>query len=743
MAKILTEIVTKIYKLLIAFLLLHVSHAQSQDADSLLSQLPLMPDNAEKLACLESICKQHVSVDTVFKYSRVELDLACKLDSASYQACAYDNLSWACHCQSAFDESARCRLNAIEIWDSLGNEGRLAFSYMNYATTLMTMKNDLLASDNYKTSLEIFIRLNDSLHVARVFQYLGLLNINNKNYDNAEDYYRKSLNINRLCHDNERMAYDYSGLAHIAIGRFHNQGDTSRALIDKSKHLALHAYDIAARDENHACMLSVIAQICDVYLAESELRPSQASALLDSCYRYYRDGIGMEKRYGYDFSHVDLQVIYIDYLIRRGDSAKAYREIKRTEEFILAQDDGEANLPLLYQSYIDYYVSVGNFAKAYEFAEKKYVDLESETDQINQSKLLQTKYQAEYSLKMRERMQAERERELMYLAKEDSQKQKMLLYVVALSLMAMLMSIILINSLKRKLLNRQLDAKNHQLESIQARLMAQNKLITSANRNMMSSIRYAKHIQEVAMPNKKMMESIFGECLIIYRPRDIVSGDFYWATEVGRYKVFAVADCTGHGVPGAFLSMLGISMLNDMVATINMNSSDISASMMLNTMRTNIRKALRQSTDDYTNQDGMDIALCLFDINSECLQYAGAFRPLLLIRNNEAIQYDADRMPIGAYMQLNKPFSNNIIDIEHGDVVYLYTDGITDQFNADDDPQKFTAPRLRDLILKNHELPFSNQQLIYEQKIDNWRTSPKTHQVIHQTDDMLMLAIRF
>lgn len=716
----------------------------AQNADSVLAALAAMPDGVKKLESLEYVGKNHVSVDTVIKYSQLELALAQKLDSARYVAFANDNLAWAWHCKLDFSKSMKCRLEAIDMWDSLGFKNNLAFSYMNYATALLSSGNSILADEYYKNSLEIFSQLADTAHIARVLQYLGLLSLDNMLYDDSEDYYRKSLKLNLQTNDTRGIALDYSGLADIAIAKLRQQDiGTSTDLLQYAKNMALAAYKFALQTDDNSCKLTVLPKLCEVYIAESKINSQRSEELLDSCLYYYRKGIEIENEYGYDFAHIYLQTSYISYLILKKDFAMARQILKQTESEILSYDDDVTNLPMLYQANIDYNVATGNYLKAFEYSEKKYKDLLLENGKNNQSKLLQTKYQTEYSLKMKERIQAERERELWHQAREDSQRQVAIIFIAAFLLMSVLAIIIFVNSLRRKHLNRQLDAKNHQLESVQSRLFAQNKIINQANKNITSSIRYARHIQEVAMPSKEMMNAIFGDCLIIYRPRDIVSGDFYWATEVGRYKAFAVADCTGHGVPGAFLSMLGISMLSDMVATMNMNTSNISASMLLNLLRTNFRKALRQSFDDYTNQDGMDIAFCLFDIRTRCLQYAGAFRPLLLVRNNEIVQYDADRMPIGAFMQLNKPFSNNIIDIEDGDVIYLYTDGITDQFNTDDDPLKFTAPRLRKLILENHHLAFSQQQIIYEQKIDSWRTSPKTHQVIHQNDDMLMLGIRF
>lgn len=184
-------------------------------------------------------------------------------------------------------------------------------------------------------------------------------------------------------------------------------------------------------------------------------------------------------------------------------------------------------------------------------------------------------------------------------------------------------------------------------------------------------------------------------------------------------------------------------MLNDLIASTNMHAPEVSPARLLNSLRLKMRESLRQKADDYTNQDGMDIALCVYDTQAKCLQYAGAFRPLLLLRRGQLIQYDADRMPIGTQMNVDKPFTNNLIDIETDDVVYLYTDGITDQFGADEDASKFTAPRLRELIMANRRLSLLQQKIAIEIAIDGWRTSPQTGEMVHQTDDMLLVGVKF
>ena len=741
--KLLSHKITAKILTIIALLILPIN-LFAQDADSLLLVVRILPDGVEKVKTIDNMCHIHPNIDTVSKYAQVEFDLAQKLGLYDYKAAAHDNQSWACHGKRDYVGAMNHRMTAIQIWDSLGRESDLAFSCMNYATTLMSIKSYILADEYYQKSFEIYSRIGDSARMGQVCQYLGILNIGNMAYDNADDFYQLALDIDLKINNQRGVAYDYSGLGNASLERFHNYyNDTNINILRKSKQLMLKSFHIADSISDISGQLYSVPKLSEIYIYESKLDVSRSRQMLDSSLFFYKLGTQISNDYGYDFAYVDLQDAYIKYLMQKKLYGKAQGVIDQTIKTILSLPGGEERMTSLYQTLIDYNLAIGNYSEAFRYSNLQYSDLLAENSKNNQYKLTQTKFVTEYSAKIRERMMEERERELTHKIREITQHRIIIVTLVGLGLVSVLAVLFLISTIKRKRMNAMLDAKNQQLANAQQNLLQQNKLINEANHKIISGIRYARHIQDVAMPNSDLMNNIFGECFVIFRPRDIVSGDFYWATQIGRYKALAVADCTGHGVPGALLSILGISMLNDLVASSNMHAPEVSPARLLNTLRTKIRESLRQKVDDYTNQDGMDIAMCIYDTQAKCLQYAGAFRPLLLMRRGELIQYEADRMPIGTQMNVDKPFTNNIIDIEDDDIVYLYTDGITDQFNAAEDALKFTAPRLRELIMANSHLPFIQQRIAIETAIDEWRTSPQTGEMIHQTDDMLLVGVKF
>ena len=194
--------------------------------------------------------------------------------------------------------------------------------------------------------------------------------------------------------------------------------------------------------------------------------------------------------------------------------------------------------------------------------------------------------------------------------------------------------------------------------------------ISAKNKSITDSIEYASRIQTAILPSQEYAQEILPEHFILFRPRDIVSGDFYWITQKDNLLVVIAADCTGHGVPGAFMSMLGVSFLNEIV-----NRHEIrSANIILNNLRSDIKKTLGQEGKEGEAKDGMDIALCIVDTENMKMQFAGAYNPLYLFRNNELIETKADRMPIGIYIKEKDSFTNHEIDLQKDDVFYIFSD---------------------------------------------------------------------
>jgi len=259
--------------------------------------------------------------------------------------------------------------------------------------------------------------------------------------------------------------------------------------------------------------------------------------------------------------------------------------------------------------------------------------------------------------------------------------------------------------------------------------------VESQKKEITDSIQYALRIQTILLPEESSINEILNDYFILFRPRDIVSGDFYWVNAKLNKTVVVVADCTGHGVPGAFMSLLGITFLNSIV-----RDDNLQADMVLNQMREQVITSLRQTGKELENKDGMDLAMCIIDWENSRIEYAGANISLLLLRKTEDNPHEmteirADRMPIGIYEQVVNDFTRHTIPIMPGDAIYMLTDGYCDQFGGPE-LKKFKKKNLIKLLSEIHKLSMTEQRKRLKRNLDKWRGD------LPQVDDILMLGIK-
>ncbi|MFC2138983.1 SpoIIE family protein phosphatase [Bacteroidota bacterium] len=285
----------------------------------------------------------------------------------------------------------------------------------------------------------------------------------------------------------------------------------------------------------------------------------------------------------------------------------------------------------------------------------------------------------------------------------------------------------------------EIEAQRDALEDQRNMLADKNKKLESAykeieqqKKNITDSIHYAKRIQNAILPNDEEFERLLPDYFLIYRPKDIVSGDFYWLEHNGNNIMVAAVDCTGHGVPGAFMSIVGHNQLNYAVNSKNI----VKPSEILNELNYGVTHTLKQSAGVRAVRDGMDIALCTFDKKFKKVEFAGAYNPLLLIRDNELIQIKGDKFPIGAFLdeELNK-FANNEMDLKKGDMLYIFSDGYVDQFGGDTG-RKFLIKHFKDLLLEIHQKPLEDQKTHLLETLEAWKKG------YPQIDDILIIGIK-
>ncbi len=256
--------------------------------------------------------------------------------------------------------------------------------------------------------------------------------------------------------------------------------------------------------------------------------------------------------------------------------------------------------------------------------------------------------------------------------------------------------------------------------------------IETHNKNLTISINYAERIQTAMFPSNCVLSPLLFEYFILFRPLDIVSGDFYWFKKTNNSIYVAAADCTGHGVPGAFMSVLGLSYLNELVN----NTSRISANEVLTKLRDHIIKTLQQKNTSKSARDGMEMALFILDLETNNLQFAGARRPLYLIRDSQLTELPPDKMPLGIYDEGKNSFTNKNIGFRKNDIVYLFSDGYVDQMGGPE-RKTFKTKKLKELLLENCHLTMNEQKKVLETSLEEWKMG------LEQIDDIMVIGIKF
>jgi len=274
-------------------------------------------------------------------------------------------------------------------------------------------------------------------------------------------------------------------------------------------------------------------------------------------------------------------------------------------------------------------------------------------------------------------------------------------------------------------------AQNDELEKQRNAIKVQHDLIATINKDVNDSIRYAQRIQNAAMSKGEIDKLTISEHFILFIPRDIVSGDFYWYHDFEDNLIIAAVDCTGHGVPGAFMSMMGITFLNEIV----LDKKVKDAGLILDQMRKNVIHALDQNYGNGGSSDGMDMVVCVINKTDRTLQFAGAFNPMICIRNGELFEIKGDRMPIGIYGKMKEHFTNHYMNLEQNDVIYFFSDGFADQFGGSKS-RKFMIKNFRNLLLEIEGIPMESQKVILKETIQNWQGN---HQ---QVDDILVIGLK-
>jgi serine phosphatase RsbU (regulator of sigma subunit) len=442
--------------------------------------------------------------------------------------------------------------------------------------------------------------------------------------------------------------------------------------------------------------------------------------IYDSCEIYLLRGLDMRTQFSDELGIASSEAALGNLYVKLNQPAKAITYLDKART--LAEKNGALEILsriYIYSSWA--YSALGKYKEAYDNS-KKYIDVSDsllKQENLKQSEEMKAKYESvKQEEEIKDMQNEKRASELKVAADEAKQKQKRYVLIAV----ALIGIIIGANALLRQRANKK------------SRLVLEKAYseIETKNKNITDSIRYAQRIQQSILPDAENFKKCFQKSFVLYKPKDIVSGDFYWIYETPNHEmVIAVADCTGHGVPGAFMSVMGTDILSQATKVERINNCESA----LHFLDEGVRHQLKQTGGDDESRDGMDIAIALIDFKNKKAQFAGALRPLVLVRNGKLIEYAAARFSIGGAFNGEKKFVNHEFEIQSGDMIYLFTDGFSDQFGGPNG-KKFKTARLKELLISISHLSAEEQISKLESTLNDWKKD------LEQVDDICVAGIR-
>ncbi|NOZ46782.1 MAG: tetratricopeptide repeat protein [Chlorobi bacterium] len=580
------------------------------------------------------------------------------------------------------------------------------------------------AINTYNTALSINMEVNNKSQANVLLNSLGRIYLKRGNYEEAIKYFNKTIDFDK---ETGNEAFISNTLNNIGIA-YYNMGKYDKAIENYNKSLTI--ANKLGNNKEASVTLNNIGNInydwkkytsaLEYYekslKLKKELDYKRGVALslynignvhknlkeYEDALKYYEQSNAISKEINYmdviSKNYLSFSSIYS--LLGQYEKALKYYKLYTKSVFSLAEEEAKGQVSEMLE----------RFEIAKTSSEKEITALKGE---LLRQKLL-SKFEKDRNVKELKIKNLEIEKKVQQV---NNQRKLIIIFVVGFIILLVFV-ILLINLIKQK------TVANKKLAGQKDKISAQNKEITD-------SIKYAERIQLALLPDKNSLNDI-SEHFIFFRPKDIVSGDFYWTAKKGNNIIVAAVDCTGHGVPGAFMSMLGISFLNEIV---NKNKI-LSASDILSQLRGQVIKSLHQSGEKEGARDGMDMALCIINKSKMEIEYAGAFNPLYLVRNKELTVYKADKMPIGIHA-LVKPseFKLNKIKVKKNDCLFLFSDGYMDQFGGRDG-KKFMSKRFKQLLTDNSEKSMEEQKQILESTFKDWKLDAD------QIDDVLVIGLK-
>ena len=734
-------------------MLWQTAYSQEDDAanlpeiDSILNLIARETDDEEIAKLYNSIVHiPSASSNQRIKYAHLSLEHCHKnnlkliADNYNYISYSYNNLG---NPQKSLEY---CR-PLLELYKKLKMPERVAVIYSRLAINYEYLNLPDSIFHYHNKALQVYEDLNDTLNIANSYCEIAASNADLSFYKTAEEYFRKAFAMDSAIGNKIGMARDYSGIG-LVVSEYFIPNDYSKIKSGITfLKIAADGFEKAKIDkddiQNIIYEYMTFSHLANAYIKYAEVGGRDYA---DSCLLYLNKIGSFFEDIEYNGMVWQNQYVLVKHLIYNQKYDEALRIMLDLETKL---DNGELDREIssfYYELYL-LYIKQGDYQNACIALRKHY---EKRLTEVNDNALASA-------------ANAKTEQALMYERKiTTAEKQKMRIAISSL-ILGLILVLVVIGLIIRVLIlkkranaelleknailseqKEEISAQRDEIEAQRDEIEAQRDHIEEQSKEIQASINYARRIQRSMLPPNETITHIFPDHFLLYKPRDIVSGDYYWVGQFGDNKICIVADCTGHGVPGGFLSVLGMSNLNYIVG------QDVCPDVILNRLREAIISNLRQRdnspsalqeeedsvSDFFRSSDGMDAVVYIVNERQMTLTFAGANNPLVLIRGDEIQVLKGDRMPVGIYARLN-PFQSTTIDIQKGDCIYTFSDGFQDQFEDGGVNNKFSARRLRQLLLEIHQQPMAEQKEILNRTFEQWRGPAD-----NQTDDVVIMGVR-
>jgi len=660
--------------------------------------------------------------EALVKYKNT-LEIAQKAEDLNTMATIYNSIGSIHFAQGNFNEAIQNYEEAKRLRIEQGNSLRAAHMDINIANSYFYLAKYDLAIEYYQKALPVCEQYKYSQGIAAVYNGMATIYLTQEIYDKALENHFKKLEINRQMGDQREVGNTLNNIGIVY----------SREATDSLNILFGPYYQDSVIIEKSDKYLRIFSQALDYFQQSLAIReqindrPGLAKTLnnignsylysgkLDMARDYFERSLTVSEELN-DANEIANSLLRIGTIYNyKGQYDRALNYLNQSLGFALELDIKET-IRDIYENLSEVYARINNYQKALEYyklrsAIKDTINRKETVDMISE---MQVKYETEAVMKDNQLLTTQSA-----LSQSKVRQQRIIIYFFIFGLFSVLSLVVL------------LIRQNNQKKKANFELAQKNTLITEQKKEITDSIQYASRIQHALLPPGDYIDTLIPERFIVYFPRDIVSGDYFWITEKNRKVICVSADCTGHGVPGAFMSMLGIAFLNEILS----KQDEFHTDEILNDLRSHVIKSLHQTGKEGESQDGMDIALYIIDLEQMKLEYSGANISLYLFRNSELIELKADKMPIGIHVKADIPFTRHNMDILKNDMLYTHTDGYPDQFGGPHQ-KKFMVKNFKNVLSEIHNRPVEDQKETLIKVFNDWKNG------FAQVDDVLVVGVR-